>query len=78
MEYQMIDKESLFFNQFTGQVSMEPPIHKDRCRGGILADEMGLGKTVMMIALFTANKETECKYKTLVVLPLTLLDQWES
>ena len=70
------NKRLLFFNQFTGQLSVEPPVHKNVCKGGILADEMGLGKTVMMIALMATNKETKSKYKTLIVVPLTLLDQW--
>ena len=37
-----------------------------------------MGKTVMMIALLTTNIETTCKYRTLVIVPLTLLDQWET
>ena len=43
-------------------------------RGGIIADEMGLGKTIMMIGTMLANFQK----RTLVVLPLALLKQWES
>lgn len=41
-------------------------------RGGIIADEMGLGKTIMMIGSILANVTT----RTLIVLPLALLNQW--
>lgn len=55
---------------------------KTKCLGGILADEMGLGKTVMMAALMaTAVEDKKSKKKggkNLVVVPLTLLSQWES
>jgi SNF2 family DNA or RNA helicase len=42
-------------------------------RGGIVADEMGLGKTIMMIGLILANFQN----RTLVVLPVALVKQWE-
>jgi SNF2 family DNA or RNA helicase len=41
-------------------------------KGGIIADEMGLGKTIMMIGTFISN----ILPKTLIVLPVVLLDQW--
>lgn len=41
--------------------------------GGIIADEMGCGKTVMMIGLMFCNFVP----KTLIVVPLALLDQWK-
>lgn len=41
--------------------------------GGILALEMGLGKTIVMLGLLKCN----VKAQTLIVLPLSLLDQWE-
>ena len=40
--------------------------------GGILQMDVGLGKTVCMIALYQRNP-----VKTLVVVPLTLIDQWK-
>lgn len=40
--------------------------------GGILSMDVGLGKTVCMIALMVLNP-----MKTLIVLPLTLMDQWK-
>lgn len=43
-------------------------------RGGIIADEMGLGKTIMMIGTMLANFQQ----RTLVVLPLALLNQWDT
>ncbi len=41
--------------------------------GGILALEMGLGKTIVMLGLIKCNIKTQ----TLIVLPRSLLDQWE-
>jgi len=43
-------------------------------RGGIIADEMGLGKTITMIGLCIAN----VMRKTLIVLPVILIEQWAS
>ena len=43
-------------------------------RGGLIADEMGLGKTVLVIGTIFAN----FKNRTLIVLPLALLNQWSS
>ena len=42
-------------------------------KGGILALEMGLGKTIIMLGLVKCN----IKAQTLIVLPRSLLDQWE-
>ena len=42
-------------------------------RGGIVADEMGLGKTIHVIYVIISN----FKARTLIVLPLVLLDQWD-
>lgn len=41
-------------------------------KGGFIADEMGLGKTILMIGTFVAHIVP----KTLVIVPLVLLDQW--
>ena len=41
-------------------------------KGGFIADEMGLGKTILMIGTFIAHFVP----KTLVVVPVVLLDQW--
>ena len=43
-----------------------------RVRGGFIADEMGLGKTIMMIGTMLAN----IVERTLIVLPVALVDQW--
>ena len=42
-------------------------------RGGIIADDMGLGKTIIMIGLMCANSIG----RTLIVLPVSLVKQWE-
>jgi SNF2 family DNA or RNA helicase len=41
-------------------------------RGGFIADEMGLGKTILMIGTFLCNLLP----KTLIVLPVALIEQW--
>jgi len=48
-------------------------IDEIRVLGGIVADEMGLGKTIMMIGLTISN----FKKRTLIVLPVALVKQWE-
>jgi SNF2 family DNA or RNA helicase len=42
-------------------------------RGGLIADEMGLGKTIQMLGIVVSNFVP----RTLIVLPRSLLDQWE-
>ena len=44
--------------------------------GGILADEMGLGKTILMLGAIMVNREAS-QNRTLIVLPLSLLQQWK-
>ena len=41
-------------------------------RGGLIADEMGLGKTIQMLGTMYCNAQS----RTLIVLPLALLEQW--
>ena len=41
--------------------------------GGLLCDEPGLGKTIQMMSIMFANPK-----KTLIILPLSLIDQWIS
>ena len=50
-EYLLPDSMCVYFNPYSGQLSMEFPKSSRECKGGILADEMGLGKTVMLLAL---------------------------
>ena len=52
-------------------------MEKSKSKGGILADDMGLGKTIQTIALFMANRSTDEKCKTnLIIAPVSLLRQW--
>ena len=43
-----------------------------KCHGGFIADEMGLGKTITTIGLLISN----FKFRTLIVLPNMLIQQW--
>jgi len=55
------------------ELGLDLDLGLDLCiRGGIIADEMGLGKTITMIGLCVAN----VMRKTLIVLPVILLEQW--
>lgn len=45
--------------------------------GCLLADDMGMGKTVQICALISFLKEKEELRPSLLVLPLTLMDEWE-
>ncbi len=50
----------------------------DECNfGGILADEMGLGKTVQVIAFMLSQREAGRKGTDLVVVPATLIFNWQ-
>lgn len=44
--------------------------------GGILGDEMGLGKTIACIAVLCSLQETRLNARFLVVMPLSLVDNW--
>jgi len=46
-----------------------------RSQGGILADEMGLGKTVQLCAFLAGVRKSGATH-ALILLPVTLLDQW--
>eukprot|EP00958_Prasinococcus_capsulatus_P020557 scaffold2697_cov392-Prasinococcus_capsulatus_cf.AAC.7 len=75
--------ETLYHNVFTGEVQLAFPSSAHTCRGGILADSMGLGKTVMTAALLavqtvSTRKRRESSGGTLIVCPMSLLEQWHS
>ncbi|KAH3978576.1 hypothetical protein HBI24_114000 [Parastagonospora nodorum] len=80
---------STFVNAVTGEARPTPG---PKWRGGLLADEMGLGKTLEMIALVASDQDcisgndpfmdhptfgTSIK-STLIVVPSSLLNVWES
>ncbi|KAJ3367884.1 DNA helicase rad5 [Allomyces arbusculus] len=69
---------SFYFNPFDGELQLDMPAVDTQTRGGILADEMGLGKTIEMLALIHANPAKKRNRATLVVVPMSLLGQWES
>jgi len=83
------DTTVFYANLYSGEFSLEKPILKTLCRGGILADEMGLGKTISTLALIhnapfdkeydgsLALKERYAYKTTLIVLPTSLLSQWQ-
>jgi SNF2 family DNA or RNA helicase len=45
--------------------------------GGCLADDMGLGKTIMTLTLLQAQKETAAQTASMVVMPTSLIYNWE-
>ncbi|MDR1826797.1 MAG: DEAD/DEAH box helicase [Methylobacteriaceae bacterium] len=45
--------------------------------GSLLADDMGLGKTVQILALLDTLREVEPETKTLLVVPASLLVNWQ-
>ena len=59
--------------QFCLKNELSPETLPHQVCGGIVADEMGLGKTIMMIGLILANFQK----RTLIVLPVALVKQWE-
>jgi SNF2 family DNA or RNA helicase len=59
--------------QFCLKNELSPETLPHQVCGGIVADEMGLGKTIMMIGLIVANFQK----RTLIVLPVALVKQWE-
>jgi non-specific serine/threonine protein kinase len=46
--------------------------------GGILADDMGLGKTLQIIALLAWSKASQTKGPSLLVVPASLIGNWQS
>ncbi|MGK7397274.1 MAG: DEAD/DEAH box helicase [Candidatus Cyclobacteriaceae bacterium M3_2C_046] len=45
--------------------------------GGCLADDMGLGKTVQTLAMLQAQKEEGINYASLLIMPTSLIYNWE-
>ncbi|XP_015575743.2 E3 ubiquitin-protein ligase SHPRH [Ricinus communis] len=52
---------TMFYNPFSGNVSLCPDISSPHIFGGILADEMGLGKTVELLACIFAHRKSACE-----------------
>lgn len=46
--------------------------------GGILADDMGLGKTLQTLSLLQCEKEAGAKQPSLIVMPTSLVYNWEA
>lgn len=86
--------DKFYVNPYSGKLSLEFPKADYAYCGGILADEMGLGKTIEILSLIHSNKpktqsnttsfiinsSTSIKAcrTTLVVVPMSLLEQWRS
>lgn len=50
----------------------------DGCEGALLADDMGLGKTLQILSLLASHYEKQPESPpSLIVAPVTLLDNWE-
>ncbi|KAJ4978047.1 hypothetical protein NE237_008827 [Protea cynaroides] len=48
----------MFYNPFSGNISLQPETSTSYVPGGILADEMGLGKTVELLACIFAHRKS--------------------
>ena len=89
MTTELIDTRMIIFDTYLDKAKLTPhQYQKDgvkwilsnelrkepicKVRGGFIADEMGLGKTIMMIGTMLANFVE----KTLIIVPLALVDQW--
>ncbi|XP_052107843.1 uncharacterized protein LOC107459335 [Arachis duranensis] len=56
----------MFFNPFSGNISLCPETSSPYVFGGILADEMGLGKTVELLACIFAHRRSASESDILV------------
>ncbi|XP_057989897.1 uncharacterized protein LOC110633932 isoform X2 [Hevea brasiliensis] len=52
---------TMFYNPFSGNISLFPEFTSPYIFGGILADEMGLGKTVELLACIFAHRKPACE-----------------
>ncbi|KAK9124782.1 hypothetical protein Sjap_014384 [Stephania japonica] len=55
----------MFYNPFSGNISMHPISSSSYVCGGILADEMGLGKTVELLACIFAHRRPPSKHSVI-------------
>ncbi|XP_047328470.1 E3 ubiquitin-protein ligase SHPRH isoform X2 [Impatiens glandulifera] len=68
MPVNLIDTcSTIFYNPFSGSVSLHQEYDVSHVFGGILADEMGLGKTVELIACIFAHRKTTSETDNLLV-----------
>ncbi|XP_057849243.2 uncharacterized protein LOC131060147 isoform X2 [Cryptomeria japonica] len=58
-------QSKIYYNPFSGSVSMHPEGFLSSVPGGILADEMGLGKTVELLACILAHPQTSAQSNTI-------------
>ncbi|VUC32165.1 unnamed protein product [Clonostachys rosea] len=54
-----------YLNPYSGEMSLDFPVHEQHCLGGILADEMGLGKTIQMLSLVHTHRSEAARQASL-------------
>ncbi|KAI0095220.1 SNF2 family N-terminal domain-containing protein [Irpex rosettiformis] len=55
----LTDERPFYFNEYSGELSLEFPVAERKFKGGILADQMGMGKTIMLSALIQTARTPE-------------------
>ncbi|KAH9837360.1 SNF2 family N-terminal domain-containing protein [Rhodofomes roseus] len=53
------DDRAFYFNEYSGELSLQFPKAERKCRGGILAYVVGMGKTIMLSALIQTARGPE-------------------
>ncbi|KAI0073947.1 hypothetical protein K474DRAFT_1648766 [Panus rudis PR-1116 ss-1] len=53
------DEKAFYFNEYSGELSLDFPKAEKKFKGGVLADGMGMGKTIMLSSLMQTARAPE-------------------